>query len=133
MGRLLEKTPTDIAALNNMALFQAELPDQKEQALQTINRAIDLVGPQPNLVDTLGLVQMALDRLDQAERSFQEAIAQSRQPSYYLHLAEAQRRAGKHELAIATYREALRLGLHKQPLHLNDQQMARELQRLLQQ
>ncbi len=132
MERLLQKTPNDVAALNNMALFQVEAPDQREQALQTINRAIDLVGPQPNLMDTLGLVQMALGRLEQAELSIQEAIAQSRQPAYLLHLAEVQRRAGKHSEAVKTFHEALRLGLRSQPMHLADQQMYRNLERLAQ-
>ncbi|GIW91307.1 MAG: hypothetical protein KatS3mg109_1739 [Pirellulaceae bacterium] len=132
MGRLLQKTPNDVAALNNMALFQAELPDQREQALQTINRAIDLVGPQPNLMDTLGLVQMALGRLDQAELSLNEAIAQSRLPAYLLHLAEVQRRSGKTQEAVRTFQEALRLGLRSQPMHLTDQQMYRNLERLAQ-
>jgi len=127
MERLLKIRPDDIAAMNNMALFLSEAPNRQDQALALIGRAIEMAGPQPNLMDTLGLVQMELGRLDQAEQSFGEAIAQERSPHFHLHLAETRRRKGSTEQAVNDFKTSQQLGIQKQPLNLNDQEMFRTL------
>lgn len=128
--RLLRLSPNNVAALNNLSLIYAESPGQSSEALELIERAIRISGPQPNLVDTRGLVHLAREDYLAAAQSFQEAVYQIRKPIYLLHLAEAQRLNGNVNVAQATLKQAVMLGLDKTPLNLLDQQINKNLSHL---
>jgi tetratricopeptide (TPR) repeat protein len=128
--RLLEDTPNHIAALNNLSLVLAERPGQAREALKTIQAAIEVAGEQPTLVDTRGLVLLALNRPEDAIASFQSAVNQSIDPLFRLHLAEALHRARRTNEALEAYRASLQQGLKRKPLNLLDQQIERKFKEL---
>lgn len=125
--RLLRISPDNIAALNNLALILAEAPGRSTEALELIDRAIEKSGPQPNLVDTKGLIYLAREDFVAATQSFQEAVYQVRNPIYLLHLAEAQRLAGNANSAKTSLEQAILAGLDTTPLNLLDQQIYKNL------
>ncbi|MEO2023743.1 MAG: hypothetical protein ABGX05_18115, partial [Pirellulaceae bacterium] len=106
--------------LNNLSLILAESPGRSGEALERIERAIDMAGPQPNLVDTRGLVHLARRDYLSAANSFKEAAAQVRKPIYLLHLAEARRLSGNNHAARQSLDEAISAGLDDVPLNLLD-------------
>jgi tetratricopeptide (TPR) repeat protein len=124
---LLRLTPNNIAALNNLSLIYAEAPGRSGEGLELIQRAIRMAGPQPNLVDTRGLVHLARKDYLAAVNSFQEAVAQVRKPIYLLHLAEARRLSGNYQAAQQSLNEAISVGLDKVPLNLLDQKIHKNL------
>lgn len=128
--RLLRLSPNNVAALNNLSLILAESPGRSSEALDLIDRAIRTSGPQPNLVDTRGLVHLARQDYLAAAQSFQEAVYQVRRPVYLLHLAEAHRLNGNINVAQATLKQAIAVGLDKTPLNLLDQQINKNLSHL---
>ena len=128
--RLLRISPNNVAALNNLSLILAESPGRSSEALDLIDRAILASGPQPNLVDTRGLVHLAREDYLAAVQSFQEAVYQVRKPVYLLHLAEAHRLNGNVRVAQATLKQAIAVGLDKTPLNLLDQQINKNLSHL---
>ena len=125
--RLLRLSPNNVAALNNLSLILAESPGRGGEALELIERAIRTSGPQPNLVDTRGLVHLAREDYLAATQSFQEAVYQVRKPVYLLHLAEAQRLNGNMNIAKDTLKQAVAAGLDRTPLNLLDQQINKNL------
>jgi Flp pilus assembly protein TadD len=128
--RLLRISPNNVAALNNLSLILAESPGRSSEALDLIDSAIRVSGPQPNLVDTRGLVHLAREDYLAAVQSFQEAAYQVRKPIYLLHLAEAHRLNGSVNVAQATLKQAIAVGLDKTPLNLLDQQINKNLSHL---
>ncbi len=124
---LLRLTPNNIAALNNLSLILAEAPGRSGEALELIQRAIRTSGPQPNLVDTRGLIHLARKDYLAAAVSFKEAAAQVRKPIYLLHLAEARRLSGNNQAAQQSLNEAVALGLDNVPLNLLDQKIHKNL------
>lgn len=75
-----------LVTLNNMAVALAEIPGRHAEALERIERAIDLYGRDPELLDTLGTVLSRAGQLDAAETALREAYANSSEPRHLLHL-----------------------------------------------
>ncbi|HBO44157.1 MAG TPA: hypothetical protein DD670_09540, partial [Planctomycetaceae bacterium] len=86
----LEANPTDVMALNNLAMALAETPDGADEALTHVDRAIRLAGPLANLADTKGTILLRAGKADEAKSWLERAAAVPRpDPRYQLHLAEA--------------------------------------------
>lgn len=80
--------PGRLRTLNNWAMALSEIPMGKELALQKIEKAVEVYGRFPELLDTLGLVLFRNGRLDQARQMFTEAADQGDDPRFQLHLAQ---------------------------------------------
>ncbi len=104
-------------ALNNLAWLLALRGRKGEEALPLIQRAIDLYGPRPDLLDTRALVYLALERFDKARADLKAAIADTPTATRYLHLARVCRTADDADGAAAALREAKALGLKRAQLH----------------
>ena len=79
--------PRRIRALNNLALTLSELPGRQAEGIEPVERAIQLIGDNPELLDTKGLVQLRAGRLADAKATFEQAIAaNANEPRYQFHL-----------------------------------------------
>jgi len=114
---ILQQDPHNIAALNNQAWLLAQLNDRGSEALPLINRAIELMGPRPELLDTRALVQMKLGRADQAIGDLEHVTAEAPTATRWFHLACAHQQGHNQQAARQALRRARELGL--QPAHLH--------------
>ncbi len=110
LAELLQKTPDDARALNNLAYLM--IVDGDSQALAVAEKAHGLAPDDPAVSDTLG---WALLRQGQAEQALPHLRdARLRAPAngdIRYHLAEALGKTGRKAEARDELREALRLGL----------------------
>ena len=75
-------------ACNNLAWLMALKDGEAKDALIYINRAIDLVGPQPDFLDTRGVIYLHLKQTDDAIRDIETALKAAPKPSKLFHLAQ---------------------------------------------
>ncbi len=94
--RALNSEPNNISALNNSAMLLALTKNGKD-ALPRIERAIDMVGPLPPLLDTRAMAQLVVGNSAAAIADLQEAIAQEESAVRRFHLALAHKVAGNEE------------------------------------
>lgn len=115
--KLVSLEPRNVAALNNLALLLSERPNERKEALRLIDRAIEIAGSEPSLLDTKGTI-LVHDGQAPNGISILKSVANSPNPDprYRLHLALAYRESGnsakaKEELALALNQkvEALQL------------------------
>jgi uncharacterized protein (TIGR00288 family) len=104
--------------------------DKRQEALACIDRAIQLVGPQPGLLDTKGMILVFEKKPDEAVPLLEEAAAMpDADPRYHFHLAVAYDRAGQAEKARAALLAARKGNLTRQVLTPLDQQMLADLEK----
>jgi Flp pilus assembly protein TadD len=99
------------------------------EAKPLIDTAVKGVGRQPHLLDTRGLVHLALGDTAAALADFQEAIKDSPNPTRLFHLARAYQRAGDVESAGKVLRQAAAQGLRPEKLHPVEQESCTKLLR----
>ena len=130
--RVVELAPNNALALNNLATLLAERSEHRTRALELVNRAIDVSGRQPQLLDTLGTIQLRSGEYGQAIASLQEAVASGGgDPRYHFHLAAAFFRAEKLNEARESLVRARRSGLGRAILTDGDQSLLQELEEAL--
>ena len=107
--RVLELEPKNLMALNNRATLLSELPEKNKEALETINRAIELAGEQAAFLDTKGMIFVFGGEPKRAV-PFLETAAYSTDsdPRYHFHLAVAHVRNGDLKKAHDALQEANR-------------------------
>ena len=125
---IYERDKTQAAPLNNLAWMLAMRGgDGAEKGLKLIERAIELSGETPDLLDTRALVYAATNRVDLATRDLEEAVAVSPTADKYLHLARTYSMAARRGDAERSLREAKTRGLVMESLHPLEQQLYRQL------
>lgn len=85
--------------LNNLAMALSEMPMRKQDALGWIEKAIQIYGRDPDLLDTLGQVHFRNGHLKEALETLQEASSRKDDITFRLHLAQVQ--LAKEDLAGA--------------------------------
>lgn len=89
---ILEKVPTDLAVLNNLAYLYADAMDQADKAIPLAERAVAVAGKDPmqraNVLDTLGWVLYRAGQDAQAVSRFKESISLYPMKESHLHLAQ---------------------------------------------
>jgi predicted Zn-dependent protease len=115
--QVLLKNDKNIFALNNLAWLLAMRDGRGQEALALINRAIDQVGPSPELLDTRGVIYLRMGQTENAIRDLEDALSQSPSASRYYHLAQARHQAKDRARAVLALREAKTLGLSEKSLH----------------
>jgi cellulose synthase operon protein C len=97
--RAIAQGDRDGVSHNNLAWLMALKVggDAKElkDALDHVNRAIDLKGPRPDFLDTRGIVYLARGEIQAAISDLEKAVAGAPSASKYFHLAEAYLKANK--------------------------------------
>jgi len=94
--RAIEQGDRNGVSHNNLAWLLA-LTDggNLKDALEYVNRAIDLKGPTPDFLDTRGIVYLARGENQNAIKDLEKAVAGDPSPAKYFHLAEAYLKANK--------------------------------------
>ncbi|MCX7424304.1 MAG: tetratricopeptide repeat protein [Planctomycetia bacterium] len=129
---VLRLAPNDVVALNNLASILGDLPDRRAEALETVERAIRIAGPRPNLLDTKGTILARDGKAAQARPLLEKAVSTSRSdPRYHLHLAEAYLQLGEREKAKASFSRARDTNLTSQILTPSDEKAIEELQKTM--
>jgi tetratricopeptide (TPR) repeat protein len=129
--QVLKTDRANATALNNLAWLLVQERGQAAEALELINRAIELHGPAPSLLDTRATVNLARDHAEAAVRDLQEATADSPGGSRLFQLAHAHLKAKDRAAAVKAFAEAKRLGFDPQQLHPLQQESARRIVREL--
>ncbi len=132
--RILKTDPNNALALNNLATLLAERSDQLTEALETIERAIEISGRQASLLDTQGTILLKQGNVDGAVACLEEATAgNATDARYYLHLAAAYLRAQPSRPADARrmLAEARAFGLERFVLTADDRDLLTQLEAAL--
>ena len=87
--------PNRIRTLNNLAMACAETGGMAEQGIKPIQRAIELAGRVPELLDTYAAVLLKAGRLEEAIEVLDEAISKTVEPRYQFHKVQVLRAQGK--------------------------------------
>jgi tetratricopeptide (TPR) repeat protein len=111
LRRIIALKPGSTESLNNLAWLLAVRGEKLDEALNLVNRAIALEGSAPRLLDTRGLVYLALGRSAPALKDLTEAVALNPTPTLDFHLARAQMLADRRDAARASLRRAQVAGL----------------------
>ncbi len=74
--------------LNNLAMALSELPMREKDAIRWIEKAIEIHGRDPDLLDTLGQVYFRNGRLQEALTPLAEACSRRDDVSFRIHLAQ---------------------------------------------
>jgi tetratricopeptide (TPR) repeat protein len=104
--QVLNQNSKNLVAINNLAWLLALKEGKKSEALDLVNRGIQLVGRSPELLDTRGVIYVALGRADQAVKDLQDCIDQSPSAVRYFHLAQAHQLARDRHAAAEALRKA---------------------------
>jgi len=108
--RVLELSPSNVLALNNLAYLIA--PEDPVEAEDYIDRAIAIAGSEPWLMDTRGIVYLSQEQAVEAIKVFQELAQQpTSDPRFYFHLALAYQQAGNAPEARKALDQARAAGL----------------------
>jgi Flp pilus assembly protein TadD len=110
--RIRAGEPDNAEALNGLAWLLALREQGKvPEALDLIDRAIELQGPSPALVDTKAVVLIRAGQFDRAIQDLSKAQGvDPRNPSLALHLAWAYQAGGKTQDARKAFQQAETLG-----------------------
>lgn len=108
--------PDNARLLNNLAMALSEIEGREAESLPKIQRAIELNGRSPELVDTLGIVLMRNDQIEEAVEAIAEATANSPDPRFRFHLVIALLEQNKRAEALAQWAQLDLNKLRKHPL-----------------
>ncbi len=106
-----------VSALNNLAALLALQGIKIEEALALVNRAIDLQGPDPQLIDSRATIYLALRKLELAMQDINAALEDEETAVRLFHKAQILTAANRDEEAASTMLAALRKGLKPEMLH----------------
>jgi Tfp pilus assembly protein PilF len=115
---------------NNLAFILSTQRKNTDEAVELIDKAMEVYGPSSDLLDTRGVVYLAADKPDKALADFREAVLI---PSAmkWVHLAFAQSALKDREAARASLKKAHDLDLKRQDLYDAEwdhyEKLAREL------
>lgn len=106
---ILERNPDDPDALNALGYTLADRTERHEEALELIERAVEIDGDNPAYIDSLGWVYFRLGRLEEAIEQLQRAFELQPDPEIGAHLGEAYWTAGELQAARDVWDQSLEL------------------------
>jgi tetratricopeptide (TPR) repeat protein len=124
---VLAKEPGNFVALNNLAWLLALRKGDAAEAERFVNEAIANLGRRGDLLDTRGVVRLALGRPESAISDLQDAAADSESPTRLFHLARAHHLARDRVNATRVLTRARQRGLAPDLLHPVEQEACRKL------
>ena len=122
LRRVVKLTPNEPVVLNNLACLLGESVNGCSEGLQHIDRAIELVGEVPDLLDSKGTIMMRMGQLEEAGKIFEKAAETGGDPRIVLHWYLALKRANKVEAARVVQQRIDRERLRRVPLNIEEQQ-----------
>ena len=129
--KALKLSETDILVLNNLAYLICRQPDRQAEALELIDKAIELAGTQSVLLDTKAMIllesdpQQALQLLERAVRQYWSN--EDNKATTLMHLAAAYRKNGENDKAQEALKRAQQSGLNDVQLEEQDRKLLAEL------
>lgn len=131
--RALMKDANNAMLLNNLAwLLAFQKPSAQQEALTLVNKAIELVGPSPVLLDTRGVIYLMMDNSEEALKDVKMASTQAPSANYSFHLARALAAASKLRDARQAMEEANKRGFDLKSVHPLEKPAAQRLLAVLQ-
>jgi tetratricopeptide (TPR) repeat protein len=128
--RSLGANRDNVEALNNLAWQLALREDNPEEALKLVDRALDIAGPNPTLLDTRAVVLMQLNQGDKAVEALREAVSsQPDKPIRYFHLARAYQMTNAPTKAREALERSKALGLNEEIIDPLERETYRKLWR----
>jgi tetratricopeptide (TPR) repeat protein len=107
---VLEKTPANPIALNNLGYFLTERGEKLDEAQQMIQKAVDQQPENPSFLDSLGWAHFKAGKLDEAEKTLMEAHKRDATSSTILdHLGDVYAKKGNMDQAKTYWQKALNL------------------------
>jgi predicted Zn-dependent protease len=125
--KIYDQDRENAASANNLAWLLTIQDGKASEALALVDRAIELSGPLPMLLDTRATARMALGQVDAAIEDLEEATNSGPSAGRYFHLAQAHLKAGRPGDAREALREANALGLDEDTLHPIERKGYRQL------
>ena len=105
--RVVTAEPDNVVALNNLAFMEVVSEGASaNSALERIHHALELAGPNDQLLDTEGVVLLRRGDAEAAADRFQQAWDQRPEPGYQVHLAWALVELGRFPAADEAFRQA---------------------------
>ncbi len=117
-GKAIQKDPSNVAALNNLAYILALEGDKTGQALRLVERAIKVAGPLGAVLDTRATAYLALGNNDKAIEDLRAALDEAPTSASYYHIAVAYQRNDQRDKALEAMNKAKDLGLQPNRMHL---------------
>jgi tetratricopeptide (TPR) repeat protein len=114
---VLAKQPNNLVAINNLAWLLGWRKEQAQEALDLVNRGIELRGPVAALLDTRASAFLALGNSRAALQDLDQAIAQEPTAARYVHQARAHWLGGQADEAKAALGHARAAHLDPAALH----------------
>ena len=125
---VLRASPNNIEALNNLAWLLAFQSGKEPEALELIDRAIEIVGSDPTLLDTRAVVSLQLASPDAALKDLNDALAaDSRKLALYFHLARTHQMKKSLAEASKAFRKGENLGLEEDKIDPLEREVYRKL------
>lgn len=126
--QLLSDNPDDAGVLNNLAFILGSQDDPR--ALDLINRALAIAGPDASLLDTRAMIHLSRGEASSAIEDLNRAVALNpRKPILHVRLAEARLAEGKPDEARNSLQRADELGAATAALDPRDQASLDQLRR----
>ena len=124
LRKVVTLNPRHVAALNNLAVLVAETPDQRDQAMQLVDQAIELRGQQSTLLDTKGTIFVFGGKSSEAITLLEAAARGPKSdPRHKFHLAIAYHDIGLADKAREQLETSLALKLEKHILTPTDRKL----------
>jgi tetratricopeptide (TPR) repeat protein len=115
--QVLKQDDRNVLAYNNLAVLLALRTQRAAEALVLIERAIEIAGPLPMLLDTRGTVYLESNQADKAVQDLQKATELSGDAGSYYRLARAHFLLRDRQSAQTALRRAEDAGLKISDLH----------------
>lgn len=106
LRRILAEEPDNGHALNALGYTLADRTDRYDEALELLERAIELLPDDPAVLDSMGWIKYRLGEYEEALAYLRQAYEQSDEPEIAMHLSEVLWVAGQREEARAVWEDA---------------------------
>jgi Tfp pilus assembly protein PilF len=107
---ILERDPDNQVALNNLGYYLAEQGRQLEEALELIQRAVNIDPTNGSYLDSLGWVYFQMGRLSEAQQYLEQALNyEPLDATIHEHVGDLYQRQGRIDQARRSFERALEL------------------------
>jgi len=129
--RIIQDRPNDVIALNNLAMLLADTSNGSEEALKYVNRAIELIGTNPSLMDSKAYVLLRAGRYDEAIAILKALLGKKESIAGLFHLYQALAKSNQADEARELLSKIDLKELRSMPLTRLDQQELQELEKAI--
>jgi tetratricopeptide (TPR) repeat protein len=109
---VLANQPQNPVVLNNLAWALSEGLNQPSEALEKIDELLAIAGPNPENLDTRGVILVRLGRAQEAVKDLEEAVKANASGLRLFHLAKAYKKLGRDDDARRLIERARQAGLN---------------------